>query len=416
MAPVTPAPTPSLSAVLENKNARPLKVLHLGKYFHPDSGGIETVTKDIAQGAARAGCDVAVLCFGHVDALRRERYCDVDVLRAPIWKLVAAQPFGWQYFHEFLRRAREFDVVHVHLPNMLAALAVVMARIPGRVLVHWHSDVVNKGRLGKLTRPLEWLMLRRADLLVATSQAYADASPQLRRFKEKVRIVPIGIEDTDIFDDGEGKDNASAECASAGDATTRAQVPDGTLLILAVGRLVPYKGFDVLIDAARDLPTGCRIVIVGGGERRAELEARIHGRQVADRVVLVGRLDDEALRALFRRAAIFCLPSISRAEAFGVVLLEAMARGLPIVASNITGSGVPWVNRHGVTGLNVPAGDAPALAAALSQLLADPVRRAHMGRAARRRFETEFTAARATRRFLDLYGALAGRRAGKPAP
>jgi glycosyltransferase involved in cell wall biosynthesis len=132
---------------------------------------------------------------------------------------------------------------------------------------------------------------------------------------------------------------------------------------------------------------------------------------VADRVVLAGRLDDDALRRLFRRAAVFCLPSVSRAEAFGVVLLEAMARGLPIVASDIAGSGVPWVNQHEATGLNVPAGDASALAGALARLLADPQQRARMGNAARLRFEAEFTASRATQRFLDLYGALAdGRR------
>jgi glycosyltransferase involved in cell wall biosynthesis len=282
------------------------------------------------------------------------------------------------------------------------------------VVVHWHSDIVNKGWLGKLTRPVERLMLRRADALVATSQAYADASPQLRRFKDKVHIVPIGIEDAEVFDDL-GRDEANAERQPAGAGMALSQVPDGAQVILAVGRLVPYKGFDVLIDAARDLPTGCRVVIVGGGERRAELEARICERRVADRVVLAGRLDDDALRVLFQRAAVFCLPSVSRAEAFGVVLLEAMARGLPVVASDIAGSGVPWVNRHGTTGLNVPAGNALALAAALAQLLGDPERRAQMGREARRRFESEFTAALATRRFLDLYGALAGRRLGQPA-
>ena len=183
------------------------------------------------------------------------------------------------------------------------------------------------------------------------------------------------------------------------------------MVFLGVRR--PYKGFDVLVAAARFLPAACRVVIVGGGERRAELEAQVRQHQVADRVVLAGRLGDDALRALFQSAAIFCLPSVSRAEAFGVVLLEAMAHGLPIVASDIAGSGVPWVSQHDVTGLNVPIGDAQALAAALSQLLADPARRDRMGRESRRRFEAEFTAALASRRMLDLYGSLAGARVGE---
>jgi glycosyltransferase involved in cell wall biosynthesis len=384
---------------------RPTKVLHLGKYFHPDSGGIETVTKDIAQGTARAGCDVAVLCFGDAERLRRERVGEVEVLRAPIWRLAASQPFGWQYFRAFLRHAREYDIVHVHVPNMLAALAVVVARLPGRVVVHWHSDVINKGWLGRLLRPLEWLMLRRADTVIATSQAYADASLPLQRVREKVRVVPIGIEDTNVFD-GDGPAPGSATPAANAAA---AQVDASTeRIVLAVGRLVPYKGFEVLIDAAPGLPPGCRVVIVGSGDRRAELEARIAQRRVDDRVTLAGRLDDESLRLLFQRATIFCLPSVSRAEAFGVVLLEAMAYGLPIIASDIAGSGVPWVNRHGETGLNVPVGDPAALAAAITQLLQAPERLARMRLASRRRFETEFTAAVATNRVLDLYAALGG--------
>ncbi|AXE30462.1 glycosyl transferase [Chromobacterium phragmitis] len=386
------------------------KVLHLGKHYHPDQGGIETVTKDIAQGAVRAGCDVAVLCFGDAARLSRERVGDVEVLRAPTWRKAASQPIGWQYFRAFLRCAREYDIVHAHVPNMLAALAVVLARVPGRVVVHWHSDVVSKGWLGRMMYPLEWLMLRRADAVIATSQAYADASPLLRRFRDKVCLVPIGIEDPKQLDDRPSPSPALA--SASGRAAQPAVANHDDRIVLAIGRLVPYKGFEVLVDAARDLPPGCRVVIVGGGEGRAELESRIARHGVGDRVQLAGRLDDGSLRLLFQRATLFCLPSVSRAEAFGVVLLEAMAHGLPIVASDIAGSGVPWVNSHGETGLNVPVGDAAALAAAITTLLAEPETLERMGAAARRRFEAEFTAEIATRRVLELYAALASPQCG----
>ncbi|AXE35836.1 glycosyltransferase [Chromobacterium phragmitis] len=381
------------------------KVLHLGKHYHPDQGGIETVTQNIAEGAARAGCDVAVLCFGDVERLSRERVGDVEVLRAPIWRKAASQPIGWQYFRAFLRCAREYDIVHAHAPNMLAALAVVLARVPSRLVVHWHSDVVNKGWLGRMMHPLEWLMLRRADAVIATSQAYADASPLLRRFRDKVRVVPIGIEDPKLVDNRSV--SAPALAQACGYAGQPAEESHDDRIVLAIGRLVPYKGFEVLVEAARELPPGCRIVIVGGGEGRAELESRIARYGVGDKVQLAGRLDDGSLRSLFQRATLFCLPSVSRAEAFGVVLLEAMAHGLPIIASDITGSGVPWVNSHEETGLNVPVGDARALAAAITSLLAEPERLERMRAAARRRFEAEFTAETATRRVLELYAALA---------
>lgn len=375
---------------------RPLKILHLGKYFHPDPGGIESFIRDIVQSTVRAGCGVAVLCMGRVAQLQEEDYYGALVLRAPIWKIVASQPLGWAYFRTFFRRARDFDIVHVHAPNMLAALALLMSRVPGKIVVHWHADVVGYGLIGKLIRPLEWLMLRRADVLVATSQAYADASPLLRQFRDKIHIAPPGVVDP----------LGDPEPAAAG-LSVLGEGADSAPMILAVGRLVPYKGFEILIDAARELPRECRVVIVGGGELKSALAARIRERDVQDRVILAGRVNDASLQALFRRASVFCLPSITRAEAFGLVMLEAMAHGLPIVATNIPGSGVPWVNQHGITGLNVPAGDAPALAAALVQMLRDPDLCVRLGRQSRARFEKEFTLELATRRYMELYTALA---------
>lgn len=383
----------------DNATTRPLRVLHLGKYFHPDPGGIESVIKDIVQGTSAAGCDVTVLCLGGVNRFREEKYGAAAVLRTPLWKVIASQPLGWRYLREFLRRARDFDIVQVHVPNMLAALALVVARVPGHVVVHWHADITNHRWLGKLMWPLEWLLLRRADAIIATSQAYANSSPHLKRFKDKVHVVPIGIAEPRAGSDGH----------IAGKTDVIQQLTEGGPIILSVGRLVPYKGFEVLINAAGSLPPQCRVVIVGGGKYHAELHARIRDRGVADRVILAGRLDDSALQALLGQAAIFCLPSISRAEAFGVVLLEAMARGIPVVATKISGSGVPWVNQDGVTGLNVPVGDASALAIALTELIADPQRRARMGREARLRYEEEFTSEIATHRFMALYGALACR-------
>jgi len=383
-----------------------LRVLHLGKYFYPDSGGIETVTKDIAQGTARAGCAVSVLCFAQVERTLVEYSFGVDVVRVPIWKALASQPIGWQYYREFQCLSSSFDIVHIHLPNMLAVLALLSSRFHGQVVVHWHSDVVNKGWLGILALPIEQLMLWRADAIIATSQAYASASPLLGQYKDKIYIVPIGIPAPEFFDEN-GADIGAPFALSVDGLLIR--IPDDALIILAVGRLVPYKGFDVLIDAARNLPADSYVVIVGGGELRDELEYRIRRQGLAGRVILAGRLTEESLRALFKRAVLFCLPSVSRAEAFGVVLLEAMAYGLPIVASDIQGSGVPWVNQHGLTGLNVPPGDSTALAVALTQLLEAPERCEEMGRQARLRFEAEFTSELATHRVLAIYEGLLGR-------
>jgi glycosyltransferase involved in cell wall biosynthesis len=372
-----------------------IEIVHFGKYYLPDSGGIESVTVSLAKGAVAAGNSVKVVCFEKTPAPQEEVIDGVKVFRAPIYRLIASQPLGFSYFLECLSSARRAEIVHLHAPNFLGALCALLMRRKVRLLVHWHSDVVNKGLLGKLVRPLERALLRRADCIVATSQVYADASETLRPFRSKIAVVPIGVPDA----------TNDAEFPSLPSALE--EHIKNKKIILAVGRLVPYKGFEVLIEAAKDLPPDTVAVIVGGGPLFEQLSSHISAANAQSRVLLTGRLSDEHLHALFRRASLYCLPSIDRAEAFGVVLLEAMARSLPIVATDITGSGVPWVNSHGISGFNVPVNDPLALAAACSQILESSELRQCLADGARQRFLSEFTEDVFINRMLYVYKRLA---------
>jgi glycosyltransferase involved in cell wall biosynthesis len=368
-------------------------IVHFGKYYFPDAGGIESVTASLARGAVLAGHTVTVVCFKKNSAKRKETIDGVSVIRVPA-KLIASQPLGFKYFLQCLSSAKKSDVIHLHAPNMLGALCALF--IPAKVglLVHWHSDVINKGLLGQLLRPLEFALLRRANSVVVTSQVYADASETLASFREKITVVPIGVPDAKYeVDDFQLPPDLAAEI-------------DNRKIVLAVGRLVPYKGFNVLIQAAQQLPKDSVVVIVGGGPLQQELQQAIKSAGVRDRVVLAGRLSDAALHALFERAILYCLPSTYRAEAFGVVLLEAMAYGLPIVASDIPGSGVPWVNQHGLSGLNVPVEDSKALADACNQILTSEVLRRKFSQGARQRYLAEFTEVTSIKRMLLAYDRL----------
>lgn len=373
------------------------KIVHFGKYYPPDAGGIESVTSSLAQGAVSAGHDVAVVCFKKAPADENSVMHGVRVVRLPIAKLVASQPLGLRYFWACLKEARKADVVHLHVPNMVGALCALLIGRRPRLLVHWHSDVINKGMLGKLLQPLEVALLKRADCVVATSPVYADASPHLSRFRNKVSVVPIGVMDVSPAGFEHGSQQLPQELEER---------LAGKKLILAVGRLVPYKGFDVLIAAARHLPDDAAVVIVGGGPLQESLQASIREAGMECRVHLAGRLSDESLHTLFSRAALYCLPSVTRAEAFGVVLLEAMAYGLPIVATNIPGSGVPWVNQHGVSGINVPVNDPEALAQACNRILESEQERARFSEGARLRFTTEFTEEVSVTRMMATYDRL----------
>jgi glycosyltransferase involved in cell wall biosynthesis len=371
-----------------------MRIVHWGKYYPPAMGGIESVTESLARGAAAAGHAVTVVNF-HSGPASEEIAGGVRILRAPITARMASQPLGLRYLYWALREGRSSQVIHIHAPNMVAALAAVAVGRGPKLVVHWHSDVVKKGWLGRVSRPLEAALLRRADRIVCTSEAYADGSLPLRPFRDKVSVVPIGVAD------------AAASLGAAGglEEGLRERLR-GKRLVLAVGRLVPYKGFDVLVDAASHLAKDSLIVIVGTGPLRASLQAAIERMGMGQKVVLAGRQDDEALRELFERAELFCLPSVERSEAFGVVLIEAMSHGLPIVATRIPGSGVAWVNSHGVSGLNVEVGDPRALAEACNQILAEQALRGRLVEGARRRYETEFTEQLANERMFHVYRSL----------
>jgi glycosyltransferase involved in cell wall biosynthesis len=373
-------------------------IVHWGKYYPPDMGGIESVTASLARGAVSAGYEVTVVCFNKGEAPDEGAADGVRVLRAPINLLKVSQPLGWKYLRWALREAREADVVHLHVPNMLAALGGLLLGRRPRLVIHWHSDVVGKGLLGRVLQPLEAALLRRADGIICTSKAYAEASAPLRSFTEKISVVPIGVADPNAIAIPTGR--------VAGLPPELENRLAGRQLVLAVGRLVPYKGFQVLVDAASQLPPNAVVLIVGTGPLRDELQARIDLAGVGDRVVLTGRLGDAPLRALFERASLFCLPSVERSEAFGVVLVEAMAHGLPVIATQIPGSGVPWVNAHNVSGLNVPVGDSRALAEACSKVLNSADLRARLSVGARERFLNEFTERAATDRMLAVYRSL----------
>lgn len=364
-------------------------IIHLGKFYPPESGGIETVTQTLSRGAVAAGHQVGVVAFtANVAGHRVQDGVEIHRFQA---KRFGSQPLSWRYFWHGLRLARRSDITHVHVPNVLAALMTPFLGRRPKVVVHWHSDIVGKGMYGRLVEPLQQWMLQRADVIICTSPPYAEHSRPLQRWRNKIRIVSIGVEPPAI------------PVTERGLAAHLADFIAGRKLILSVGRLVEYKGFAHLIDAARELPDDTVVVIAGTGPLLSQLQGRINRFDLSSRVLLAGHVSDDELNRLFERASLFCLPSLIRSEAFGVVLLEAMARGVPVVSSNIEGSGVPWVNLHGETGLNTKPGDAGELAQACNRILRDSALHRQLAEGAQRRFASHFTEDISVERMLTIY-------------
>lgn len=359
------------------------RILHLGKYYPPEYGGIESVAEALAEDHAEAGHCVKVLCFSRVKS-RIEKSQSVIIRRFRQWFELKSQPINLFYIFAGFKALLRADIVHLHAPNLFAAAISLAAPRRASLVVHWHSDIDGKGVMGRIVRPIEWLMLRRADAIVCTSLPYCDASASLRQWREKINFIPIGI-----------NDSSGASGADGGSGAEGA--------ILFVGRLVPYKGLPVLLKALAQMRERAPLVIVGVGPEEPLLRKLVTKLGLQGRVSFRGSVDQGTLEHLFNTAAVFCLPSVNRLEAFGVVLLEAMRAGCPVVSSDIPGSGVSWVNSEG---LLVSVGDDRAMASQLDEILSDPALRNRISEKARTRFEMEFKRQRMSNEFLLLYGRL----------
>ena len=348
--------------------ATALRVVQVNKRYPPHIGGIETHVGQLAEGlAAWPGVDVQVLAAGMPWGTVREHYRRVSVTRVVSLGVVASLPLAPTLPWSLLRAARTADIVHLHEPFPLAAVGALALPPRVKLVVTWHSDVVRQRWALPAYAPIVRRLLERADAVILPSQAHLAGSHVLPAHQAKCTVIPFGV-DVAAF--------APTAARQAKAAAIRAALPGP--VILFVGRLVYYKGVEHLIRALALLPPRVTLVIVGDGPLRRRLAALAANLGLAQRVRFTGWLDDETLRACYLAADLVVLPSVARSEGFGIVQLEAMASGRPVICTALP-TGVPTVGIPGTTGLIVPPGDAAALAAAAGPLLANPSRRQAMG-------------------------------------
>lgn len=371
---------------------RRLRVLHVGKYYPPYHGGMETHLHALCT-AIRGDADVEVLVANDGRDTVCEEVDGVPVTRLGTVARVASTPFTPGLTNAI--RASRADIVHLHFPHPTGVVAWLASGSPGRLVVTYHSDVVRQRVLGALFAPLLDRALARADAIVCTSPQYVASSTTLAPHRARCRVLPFGVP------------TAGLARADAGEVA-RLRERWGPRLVLAVGRLVPYKGFRYLVRAMRDVDA--RLVIVGEGPERELLEREIADAGVGGRVTLVGSVP--TLAPWLHAADVFALPSVQRSEAFGLVQVEAMVCGKPVVNTALD-SGVPYVSVDGETGLTVPPRDSAALAAALQRLLDDAALRARLGAAGQARAARLFSVDAMATETLALYDELA--RAGQGA-
>jgi rhamnosyl/mannosyltransferase len=346
--------------------AETLRVMHVYKDVYPPIvGGIEKQIDALRRGMPDVISHVLVCARApRTRIARAQGALEVRVAElGPRWLSVPVAPT----FPRWIRRI-EADLIHLHMPNPTGEAAVLLDRGGRPVVVSYHADLGRQARFERAYRPLVDACLERSSAIIVGTRSLAESSASLRRHSSKLKVIPHAVDVGRYRPDGVSADRR--------DALRRRY---GEPLVIAVGRLVYYKGYEHLIDAARGLAAA--VVIIGSGPERKRLVA---GARAVTNVHFAGELDESDLIAHLAAADCFALTSTSRAESFGIAVAEAQAMGLPAVVSD-TGAGTTEAIEDGVTGLVVPPGDARALRDAMSSLLADEGRRRAMGAASRER-------------------------------
>lgn len=371
------------------------KLLQISNYLYPNIGGIEQVARDIAN-AVKELPDYAqkILCFnetakdGDYACKREETVHDtvdgVEVIRCGCITKKASQSISLTFGTELKKVMDSFhpDIVIFHYPNPFQAVFLEKylrdtTKYPFRFILYWHLDITKQKTLEKLFRQQTLRLLERADRVIATSPVYIEGSPFLQQYRDKCQVIPNCI--------NEARLQSTPLIRQKAEQIRKEN--EGKILCFGVGRHIPYKGFTHLVQASRLLDDRFRILIGGQGPLTASLKAEAQG---DDKIAFLGRLSEEDLIAHYQAMDIFCFPSITKNEAFGIALAEALYFGKPAVTFTVPGSGINYVSLAGETGLEVPNGDAEAYAEALKKLAEDEDLRKRLGEAARNRAEALF--------------------------
>jgi len=362
-----------------------VRVLHVYKDFYPVVGGMENHIRLLARGAAARGLEVTVLATNPSRETQVSELEGVRVVKAGRLATVSSTPVSLALWS--LMRQLETDITHLHFPYPWGEMAHLLLGRTQRTVITYHSDIVRQTVLRRPYRPLMRRLLAKADRVIATSPNYVASSPHLRAIAEKCTVIPLGI-DLDGFR------------RPAGDAAQALRDKYRPPLLLFVGLLRYYKGLGYLLEAMTDLDA--TLLVVGTGPMRSEWEAASRELGVGEKVFFAGRAADEELPAFYQACDVFVLPASHRSEAYGVVQIEAMACGKPVVCTEL-GTGTSYVNVHQQTGLVVPPRDPDALAQAINGLLADEALRKRLGEAGRERANREFSSEVMIDRVLKVY-------------
>lgn len=368
------------------------RILQLGK-FYPIRGGVEKVMYELMLGLSERKIYCDMLCASterHPAGVKQlNPYAKLIVVST--WIKLSATMLAPKMITTLRKIVNEYDVVHIHHPDPMACLALFLSRFKGQVVLHWHSDIIKQNFLLKLFTPLQQWLINRADKIVGTTPVYVEHSPFLKKVQHKTDYIPIGI--------------LPMQSNEKEIARIRKKY-SSKHLIFSLGRLVEYKGYEYLIRATQYLGKNYQLIIGGKGPLEEELKMLIYKLGLTDRVTLLGFMSDEDTLSHYAAADVFCMSSIMKTEAFGIVQIEAMSLGIPVVSTCIPGSGVSWVNKNWQSGRVVPPQNEVALAIAIKEICEYPEFKKMLKKGSSQRYKGYFTREKMIDKCCEVYMSL----------
>lgn len=334
------------------------KVLQIDNYMYPHIGGIEQVTRDILN-SIKEDYEVKIICFNHEKGTITDQVDGIDVTRVNCQIKVSSQSIALSYGKELKKIMNDYnpDIVIFHYPNPFVShyLMKFLKNKKFKFIMWWHLDITKQKILGKLFKGQTNKLLKYADKVVATSPNYIEGSPFLSMNKDRCIVIPNCVGEN-MVDYNDKHKKISLELK---------EKYKGKIICFAFGRHVPYKGMTYLIKASKYLDDNYVILIGGKGPLTDSLKKEAVG---DNKIEFLGRISDDDLKGYLLACDIFCFPSITKNEAFGIGLAEAMYYKNAVVTFNIPGSGVNYVSINGETGIEVENGDSLKYAEAIKEL------------------------------------------------
>ncbi len=367
-----------------------IKILQVNKLYAPWVGGVEKVAQSIAEGL-KDQTDMKVLVCQPKGQTAVKEVNGVPITYAGSFGICFSMPVSFSFFHLFRKMSKGADIVQFHMPFPLADLAYLLSGYKGKTVVWWHCDIVRQKKLMLFYKPIMDAFLKRVDCIIVATEGHINGSQYLQPYRDKCVVIPFGI------------DIPSFEKHVDTGMKLKTTLPN-VKKILFVGRLVYYKGAEVLLNAFAKV-NGAELFLVGTGPLEESLheQAKLDG--IAEKVHFLGKLSDDELKDCQQDCDFFVLPSVVNTEAFGLVQLEAMVYGKPVINTSLP-TGVPYVSLDGLSGLTVPPNDADALAQAMQKLTDDDSLRSDFGKKAYRRVREEFGMDKMMDRVLSVYRSL----------